>query len=856
MITLLELLRFSFKTDLINENINKILYPLFYLNNFYDISIVIKNNQYNFRNINNDDLLINLTLNNISKEYEKQKQNILMDFNYLIYYLNYKLRYCLTIFIKTGKNIFETEEPFITYKSEFDRLIQLVHDIKNQDYQKKNKINITDLNKLLDYIKDIKKDNIIIDKKIILEIIDLFDITSYISLLLFQIYIDNYSIDSNYNYLMEYNSNNLHNIINCLYKFSLIFNEIKTTASYHKKLLIFSLFNIFCICPIPNIQVFNIYNNINCCLLNKNSILLSKSLEETYLDIFTDNNNFLYSKTKKNITTFDSNGNNLLINNDILCQFFMLLLSKYVNILFEKNKNILIIPKDPFKPNYKFIQNETYYHEIIYYSHVLNYKIIKNEQNKNNNNNNPCISVDRFWKNMIEKCSDVFNGFKTYYPFNYFKNNYYSFSIYNYLVGFFFNSISSPQVLLSFIREYNDTISSGQYSQNDICYNEMYILLNFIKIHFTKVNLNKYKNDLIFNELEITSNNFNLDFNELLNIFRCIQDNRPSLLVSMLFLRRILPYILYIISEGAGIETMIYFSQNETIFVNGIKLLDIVLERNQGEKLVNEYLKSLKQVLWEFSLNGKQFSTFFKDIKFGKKENFVNNRNDLFYDFGINKINRVKAKYEESFNILNYAYEKMFYKIRIDYNWNFHFFELLFHCFYLTFADCSNKLNYSNKNNQYPPPFIRSINDFLDYYEYYDYYLNFINQEGAYMNISRLINTNYYKNFNYVKFKEKFRLRSQLIQSSKYDYMSKKGIDKINISSTTSRNFLILDNHYNENSNEINIVFNHKNKNDSLFSNNYENINNSLKRFIFEGYDDKKNTSTDEYYNDLMNYLP
>ena len=63
MITLLELLRFSFKTDLINENINKILYPLFYLNNFYDISIVINNNynQYNFRNINNDDLLINLT---------------------------------------------------------------------------------------------------------------------------------------------------------------------------------------------------------------------------------------------------------------------------------------------------------------------------------------------------------------------------------------------------------------------------------------------------------------------------------------------------------------------------------------------------------------------------------------------------------------------------------------------------------------------------------------------------------------------------------------------------------------------------------------------------------------------------
>ena len=69
---------------------------------------------------------------------------------------------------------------------------------------------------------------------------------------------------------MVYNSNNFHNIIYCLYKFSLIFNKIKTIASYHKQLLIFALFYIFWICPVPDIQVFNIYNNINCSLLNKN----------------------------------------------------------------------------------------------------------------------------------------------------------------------------------------------------------------------------------------------------------------------------------------------------------------------------------------------------------------------------------------------------------------------------------------------------------------------------------------------------------------------------------------------------------------------------------------------------------
>ena len=105
---------------------------------------------------------------------------------------------------------------------------------------------------------------------------------------------------------------------------------------------------------------------------------------------------------------------------------------------------------------------------------------------------------------MIDKCLDVFYGFKTYYPFNYINNNY-SFSIYNYLIGFFFNSISSPQVLLLFIEEYNYKISTLGVSDNDTCYNEMRILFNFIKIYFSKVNLEQYKNDIKFEKLDINS---------------------------------------------------------------------------------------------------------------------------------------------------------------------------------------------------------------------------------------------------------------------------------------------------------------------------------------------------------------
>ena len=342
---------------------------------------------------------------------------------------------------------------------------------------------------------------------------------------------------------------------------------------------------------------------------------------------------------------------------------------------------------------------------------------------------------------MIERCSDIFYGFKTYYPFKYYKNIY-SFSIYNYLIGFFFNSIKSPQVLLSFITEYNNILSSGDYSSNDICSNEMYILFNFMKIYFPKINFRKYKNNLIFEKLEIRSDNIELNFNELSEIFNCIQNYKPSLIVSMLFLRRFLPYILYIISKRTGIEPNIYYFANETIFDNGVKILKLDLDKEQEINLVREYVEILKKLLWQFSLNGKKFSTFFKDINIKRNQNFVKNRNYIFYNFGIQRINRIKANYEESFDILNYAYEKLSYKIQIDYNWNFHFFELLFQCFYLNFIDCSIKLNIFNKEGKKSNPFTYYLNNFLDYYEYYDYYLNFINQEGAFMNISRLINSN------------------------------------------------------------------------------------------------------------------
>jgi hypothetical protein len=282
-------------------------------------------------------------------------------------------------------------------------------------------------------------------------------------------------------------------------------------------------------------------------LLNKNSILLSNSLEGTYLDIFSSNNNFIYADINKIITVFDTNGNNLLIGNNILFQIFMVLFSKYINILLEINLSNIIIPKDPFNPKYTYDGKETFFHEIIYYLTNLDYKIIKDEYGY------PCTSIKTFWKNIYEKISDTFNGLKTYYPFNYLKNNF-TFSIYKYLIGFFFSSVSSPQVLLLFIQAYNDRIT-----QNDnICSNDMYLLSSFIKIYFSKINFKKYRDNLIYKNLNKLYKYIDIDFKYLLEIFKTINNNQ-SLLISILLLRRLLPYILSIISEITEIDKVLKF---------------------------------------------------------------------------------------------------------------------------------------------------------------------------------------------------------------------------------------------------------------------------------------------------------
>ena len=193
---------------------------------------------------------------------------------------------------------------------------------------------------------------------------------------------------------------------------------------------------------------------------------------------------------------------------------------------------------------------------------------------------------------------------------------------------------------------------------------------------------------------------------------------------------------------------------------------------------------------------------------------------------------------------MNYAFEKNYKLIKINYNWYFHFYEMLFNSFYLTFIDCARQLDQKDSLS-------KNINYFLNFYEYNDYYLNFIDLDGALMNRSRLININFHgEKFDYEKFNEKYKLRTKLLDKCIYGYMTKNGIKEIKLSKHNYNDFLLKG----ENESPIykDIIFDKKDKSNSLFLNNMNDINYYLKRFLFDGYDDKKNSSIEDYYRDLL----
>ena len=538
-----------------------------------------------------------------------------------------------------------------------------------------------------------------------------------------------------------------------------MFSSIDQNYPEHKKLLIFSLFNIFNINLLPEVYIYEHLQSLNVCLLNHKSILLSKSLEGTHLDIFDKNKGFIYSQNKRIIPIFDTNGNNLLINNEILYKLFSLLLSKYINIIYEKNVLNLkkIIPQDPFVNEKHIMENESYFYSIIYFYNSLNYKIL----------NNNSFAFEEFWRNNIGNYRALIknNNSKLYKYFDYYSLK---FSLQKYLIGLFFNHKNSPQVLLSFIYEFDSTIDQLNNTEDESL-DEMYILFNFIKIYFPNISINQGIKNLNLTNLEINSKNFNLNYDDLIECFNIIQRNSISLLVCILFLRALLPFILDIISQFVNVNLYIFYFDKERFFDSYTNSLNMDLNNEKKEIILDKYFKCLSKIICKFSLGYENYSNIMKKDT-SKKLDAVRYMNGKIYGYSLNNIDIKKTKFNQS--ILGKAYNKNYNQLKIDYNWSFHFFEIIFHCFYLNFIDCLNLLyekGMINSNVYY------YISNFLDNYEINDYYFNFINIDGAYLNISRLLKYQLYKKkFNYEMFKEKYFVRTKLLKEPTYDYISKK----------------------------------------------------------------------------------
>lgn len=214
--------------------------------------------------------------------------------------------------------------------------------------------------------------------------------------------------------------------------------------------------------------------------------------------------------------------------------------------------------------------------------------------------------------------------------------------------------------------------------------------------------------------------------------------------------------------------------------------------------------------------------------------------NKKIYGSFLNEIEKDKEK--SNSKLLINAYYKSRPQLKINYNWSFHFFEVIFYCFYLNFAHCQKLLydNYKNNTKIY-----NDISKYLDNYEKRDYYFNFINEEGALLNITRIIQIKLYKVLNANYFKQKIFVRRKLLREHKYYLISKNKDVKINIFKKPN-NYGI-----DETNKEVHDIILDVSNSLGFFKNSYNDLNDNLKRFFFVGYDENKISTVDEFCSDL-----
>jgi len=641
------------------ENLKKIINYILYhaeynnINDFgkYIIPFLFNHGYFYYRNesfnCNSSELFWDLSLNNYDLFFNNKNFNI-SEFgdNNILYYLSYLLRIGITDFIQSKDKSFIKNILFKKYK--FKRLERIIEEldkeadnnIKYKHYNHKYTKSIEykeineDLAKIFNYLVSYEKE----DKKLNNEdIINYLDIGSLLSLFLITIYFNNYKI------YVELTTEKINELYHYLY---LLCNLISSSSinyfSYNKKLILFSLFSVFNISPLPfddkilnNRRIFEIFNYINGCLLNCNSILFSKNFfnsgnkfKSKYFDIFSDENQKLYEN--KDFIIFNLEGNNIIINYYIISILFRFMVTGLVNNIFNNYFYYKFFTPNFFNFKSKTNNDVHFYSSILYYYSQLRFSC----------NDDRSISIKKCWTGICTSFRDlnfIFPSKKEKEKQNYFFLNDYlkDLLLYN----------TKPNIIYSLIINYLHEQKTGGYNINEKEINLFIFLLE--NIWNIKLSSCDYTSEFL---------KYNY-FQKLYDCLNNIEKGRIYIFSSILLLRRILPLILkyfefyfeYYFKNNQKFDIeeaniCIYRHKEEKIFdyIRKIKILkeEEEKERQQKEisKLIISYFKSLIKTMKIFSEFGENYCYDESQIDFWEKSENIELQNNKGKGLYKNKI--------------------------------------------------------------------------------------------------------------------------------------------------------------------------------------------------------------------------
>ena len=640
------------------EKFIRYIYPFIISNGFFNLKLD-NFSLYTQNELSKIKLFYDLSMNNYSlldnlEENEELERIISNDNDFKLYYLSYILRIGITDFI-----IYKNDTILTEYLSvvdlPFNRLTHLIYILITNSTIDFKSIK-DDVKKFTDFLLNSKKEIININ-----EITELLDIGCSLSLFLITIYF-NYE----YNISIKFDKESLHELLQNLFKLSNIIcsQNYLETISYNKKLILFSLFSVFNISPFPyndkilDKKIFKIFNYINGCLLNYNSILNSENFfnvknhfNAKYFDIFSEENNDLFKDNY--FKMFNIEGNNIIINYNTVTTLFKLILSgliKYIEI-FLNNIEFKIFSSDDDK--YIPSSNDS---SILYYYNCLNFYFIEAKKEKDEMPLPRKNSLENFIRGIN------YNFFKRRYVFpNIKKNeNYRYFYLINYFKDLMLFDRIDYEVIYSFLINYDK-------KHNDI---NAYLLIFLLK---EKWNINfKFIKEYSF------ANDSSLYYGKLKTCLGYILNGRSNIFISLIILRRIFPDILLLIEHYLKnydknwenfikkedidnkkvIKILIHEYENCFDETKKITIFDELIDNKDNksiiQSIIEDYFKALNKSMQRFS----EYGYSFRNDEFLWKEKNIQNKE-------INLKGKVKFKYPKKLMKYNNKLIKIAKKCKI-----------------------------------------------------------------------------------------------------------------------------------------------------------------------------------------------